>query len=163
MENDAYLFVYGTLRSQMNDPLHHLLEILSSWAPVLSRKAVRYWALPPEPSCPAETPIGSWGDLSASHGGLYKFWMNKEGHRFRRKRVTIFQEDGKSIDCWIYLYARSVKRPPPLGGPPRGGGAPPGGPPPRGGGPVRRIFPKSCRLLRRVLFIPSCSIIQSHC
>ena len=26
MENDTYLFVYGTLRSQMNDPLHRLLE-----------------------------------------------------------------------------------------------------------------------------------------
>jgi gamma-glutamylcyclotransferase (GGCT)/AIG2-like uncharacterized protein YtfP len=35
-----------------------------------------------------------------------------EGHRFKRKRVTIIQEDGKSITSWIYLYARSVKRHP---------------------------------------------------
>jgi pyruvate carboxylase len=26
MDNEDYLFVYGTLRSQMNDPLHRLLE-----------------------------------------------------------------------------------------------------------------------------------------
>ena len=26
MDNKDYLFVYGTLRSQMNDPLHRLLE-----------------------------------------------------------------------------------------------------------------------------------------
>jgi gamma-glutamylcyclotransferase (GGCT)/AIG2-like uncharacterized protein YtfP len=26
MDDEAYLFVYGTLRSQMNDPLHRLLE-----------------------------------------------------------------------------------------------------------------------------------------
>jgi gamma-glutamylcyclotransferase (GGCT)/AIG2-like uncharacterized protein YtfP len=113
MENDAYLFVYGTLRSQMNDPLHRLLETYAIFVGTGSFQGKLY-------------DIGRYPGAVLSRrntdcviGEIYRLsepWRaleildEYEGHRFKRKRVTIFQEDGKSIDCWIYLYARSVTR-----------------------------------------------------
>jgi gamma-glutamylcyclotransferase (GGCT)/AIG2-like uncharacterized protein YtfP len=113
MENDAYLFVYGTLRSQMNDPLHRLLETHAVLVGTGTFQGKLY-------------DLGRYPGVVRSHrntdrviGEIYRFTDPQrdfeildeyEGHRFKRKRVTIIQEDGKSITSWIYLYARSVTR-----------------------------------------------------
>ena len=115
MDNDAYLFVYGTLRSQMNDPLHRLLEMHAVFVGTGFFQGKLY-------------DIGRYPGAIRSHrntdrviGEIYRFSDSQrafqildeyEGHRFKRKRVTIIQEDAKSIASWIYLYARSVKRHP---------------------------------------------------
>ena len=111
MENDGYLFVYGTLRSQMNDPLHRLLETHA----VLVGTGTFQGKLYDLGRYPGVVPSNRNTDRVT--GEIYRFSDPKraleildeyEGHRFKRKRVTILQEDGKSITCWIYLYARST-------------------------------------------------------
>ena len=60
MDNAAYLFVYGTLRSEMNDPLHRLLETYAIFVGTGSFQGKLYdIGRYPEPSGPAETPIAS--------------------------------------------------------------------------------------------------------
>jgi gamma-glutamylcyclotransferase (GGCT)/AIG2-like uncharacterized protein YtfP len=113
MENDAYLFVYGTLRSQMNDPLHRLLETHAVQLGTGTFQGKLY-DLGRYPGV-----IRSRRNTDRVIGEIYRFSDPQqafeildeyEGHRFKRKRVTIIQEDGKSITSWIYLYARSVTR-----------------------------------------------------
>ena len=115
MDNEAYLFVYGTLRSQMNDPLHRLLETHA----ILVGTGTFQGKLYDLGRYPGVVP--SRGNTDRVIGEIYRFSESKrafeildeyEGHRFKRKRVTIIQEDGKSITSWIYLYARSVTRRP---------------------------------------------------
>ena len=113
MDNEAYLFVYGTLRSQMNDPLHRLLETHA----ILVGTGTFQGKLYDLGRYPGAVP--SRGHTDHVIGEIYRFSEPQrafeildeyEGHRFKRKRVTIIQEDGKSINSWIYLYARSVTR-----------------------------------------------------
>jgi len=113
MDNEAYLFVYGTLRSQMNDPLHRLLETQA----VLVGTGTFQGKLYDLGRYPGAVP--SRGTTDQVIGEIYRFSDPQrafeildeyEGHRVRRKRVTIIQTDGKSITSWIYLYARSVTR-----------------------------------------------------
>jgi gamma-glutamylcyclotransferase (GGCT)/AIG2-like uncharacterized protein YtfP len=113
MDNEAYLFVYGTLRSQMNDPLHRLLETRA----ILVGTGTFQGKLYDLGRYPGAVP--SRGHTDHVIGEIYRFSEPQrafeildeyEGHRFKRKRVTIIQEDGKSINSWIYLYARSVTR-----------------------------------------------------
>ncbi len=115
MDNEEYLFVYGTLRSQMNDPLHRLLEKDA----ILVGTGTFQGKLYDLGRYPGVVP--SRGKTDRVIGEIYRFGEFKrafeildeyEGHRFKRRRVTIIQEDGKSITSWIYLYARSVKRRP---------------------------------------------------
>ena len=115
MDNEEYLFVYGTLRSQMNDPLHGLLEKDAILVGTGSFQG-RLYDLGRYPGV-----VPSRGKTDRVIGEIYRFREGKrafeildeyEGHRFKRRRVTIIQEDGKSITSWIYLYARSVKRRP---------------------------------------------------
>ena len=113
MDNEEYLFVYGTLRSQMNDPLHRLLEKDAILVGTGSFQG-RLYDLGRYPGV-----VPSHGKTDRVLGEIYRFREFKrafeildeyEGHRFKRKRVTIIQEDGKSITSWIYLYVRSVTR-----------------------------------------------------
>jgi gamma-glutamylcyclotransferase (GGCT)/AIG2-like uncharacterized protein YtfP len=113
MDNDAYLFVYGTLRSQMNDPLHRLLEMHAVFVGTGFFQGKLY-DIGRYPGA-----IRSRRNTDRVIGEIYQFSDPQrafqildeyEGHRFKRKRVTIIQEDGKSITSWIYLYARSVTR-----------------------------------------------------
>ena len=115
MDNEAYLFVYGTLRSQLNDPLHRLLETHAVLVGTGSFQGKLY-DLGRYPGA-----VSSRGHTDHVIGEIYRFSDPQraleildeyEGHRFKRKRVTIVQESGKSIPCWIYLYARSVRRRP---------------------------------------------------
>jgi gamma-glutamylcyclotransferase (GGCT)/AIG2-like uncharacterized protein YtfP len=111
MDNEAYLFVYGTLRSQMHDPLHRLLETQA----ILVGTGTFRGKLYDLGRYPGAVPSRAYTDRVI--GEIYRFSDPQrafeildeyEGHRFKRKRVTIIQEDGKSITSWIYLYARSV-------------------------------------------------------
>jgi pyruvate carboxylase len=112
IDNEEYLFVYGTLRSQMNDPLHRLLEKHAVLVATGSFQGKLY-DLGRYPGA-----IPSHGKTDRVLGEIYRFSESQraleildeyEGHRFKRQRVTIVQENGKSIPCWIYLYARSVR------------------------------------------------------
>src|SRR5215467_6470678 len=84
--------------------------MLSSSAPVFFRGSCTILGVIPVPYGLAVTPIVLSGrSIScASHGGRFEILDEYEGRRFRRKQVTILQEEGKSITCWIYLYARSI-------------------------------------------------------
>lgn len=113
MDNEAYLFVYGTLRSQMNDPLHRLLETHA----ILVGTGAFQGKLYDLGRYPGAIPSRRKTDCVI--GEIYRFSEPQraleildeyEGHRFKRKRVTIIQADGKSITSWIYLYVRSVTR-----------------------------------------------------
>ena len=112
MANEEYLFVYGTLRSQMNDPLHRLLE---KHAVLLGTGSFqgRLYDLGRYPGA-----IPSRGKSDRVLGEIYRFSESQraleildeyEGHRFKRKRATIIQESGRSLPCWIYLYTRPVR------------------------------------------------------
>ena len=113
MDNEDYLFVYGTLRSQMKDRLHRLLETQAVLVGTGTFQGKLY-DLGRYPGV-----VRSRGNTDRVTGEIYRFSEPQrafqildeyEGHRFNRKRVTIIQEDGKSITSWIYLYARSVTR-----------------------------------------------------
>ena len=115
MDNEAYLFVYGTLRSQMNDPLHRLLEKQATLVGTGTFQGKLY-DLGRYPGA-----VPSRGSTDRVIGEIYRFsdpqrafeiFDEYEGHRFKRKRVTIVQESGESLPGWIYLYARSVRRRP---------------------------------------------------
>jgi gamma-glutamylcyclotransferase (GGCT)/AIG2-like uncharacterized protein YtfP len=108
MANEEYLFVYGTLRSQMNDPLHRLLEKHAVLVGTGSFQG-RLYDLGRYPGA-----IPSHGKNDRVLGEIYRFSESQrpleildeyEGHRFKRKRAT-------SLPCWIYLYARSVRHRP---------------------------------------------------
>ena len=113
MDNTAYLFVYGTLRSQMNDPLHRLLERYAIFVGTGSFQGKLYdiGRYPGAIRSRRNTDcvIGEIYRLSEPRRAL-EILDEYEGHRFKRKRVTIIQEDGESITSWIYLYGRSVTR-----------------------------------------------------
>ena len=111
MEYDSYLFVYGTLRSEMNDPLHRLLQRHAVLVGIGTFQGKlydlgRYPGVVPSRTN-TDRVIGEIYRFSDSQRAL-EILDEYEGHRFKRKRVTILQEDGKSIDCWIYIYARST-------------------------------------------------------
>ena len=111
METDAYLFVYGTLRSQMNDPLHRLLETHAIFvgSGFFQGKLYDIGRYPGAIRSRSNTDrvTGEIYQLSEPRRAL-EILDEYEGRRFRRKLATIVQEDGKSIACWIYLYARSI-------------------------------------------------------
>jgi gamma-glutamylcyclotransferase (GGCT)/AIG2-like uncharacterized protein YtfP len=112
MDDEAYLFVYGTLRSQMNDPLHRLLEQQAVQVGFGTFRGKlfdlgRYpGAVPSHVS--TDRVIGEVYRLSAPQAVL-RILDQYEGHRFRRKPVSIALESGSTVTCWIYLYQGSVK------------------------------------------------------
>ena len=111
MENDGYLFVYGTLRSEMNDPLHRLLERHAVLVGVGTFQGKlydlgRYPGVVPSRTN-TDRVIGEIYRFSDPQRGL-EILDEYEGHRFKRKRVTILKQDGTSITSWIYLYSRSI-------------------------------------------------------
>ena len=82
MENDTYLFVYGTLRSQMNDSLHRLLETYAIFVGTGSFQGKLYdiGRYPGAVRSGRNTDRVMGRSIGlASHGGLLKFWMNMKG------------------------------------------------------------------------------------
>jgi gamma-glutamylcyclotransferase (GGCT)/AIG2-like uncharacterized protein YtfP len=112
MDDEAYLFVYGTLRSQMNDPLHRLLEqqaVLIGFGSFRGKlfDLGRYPGAVPS-RVTTDRVIGEVYQLSKAQAAL-GILDQYEGHRFRRKQVTIALDSGKTVSCWIYLYRGSVR------------------------------------------------------
>jgi gamma-glutamylcyclotransferase (GGCT)/AIG2-like uncharacterized protein YtfP len=112
MDDEAYLFVYGTLRSQMNDPLHRLLEQRAVLIGVGTFRGKlfdlgRYPGVVPS-RVSTDRVIGEVYQLSTSQATL-GILDQYEGHRFRRKRVSIYLNSGQTVTCWIYLYRGSVR------------------------------------------------------
>ena len=95
----------------MNDPLHRLLETHAAFVSAGSFQGKLYdiGRYPGAIRSRSNTDrvIGEIYQLSEPQRAL-EILDEYEGHRFRRKRVPIVQEDGRSIACWIYLYARSI-------------------------------------------------------
>jgi gamma-glutamylcyclotransferase (GGCT)/AIG2-like uncharacterized protein YtfP len=99
----------------MNDPLHRLLETHAVLVGTGTFQGKLY-DLGRYPGV-----VRSRENTDRVIGEIYRFSDPQrafqildeyEGHRFKRKRVTIIQEDGRSITSWIYLYARSIKHHP---------------------------------------------------
>jgi gamma-glutamylcyclotransferase (GGCT)/AIG2-like uncharacterized protein YtfP len=112
MDDEAYLFVYGTLRSQMNDLLHLLLEQQAALIGLGTFRGKlfdlgRYPGVVPSRTS-TDRVIGEVYQLSTSQAAL-RILDQYEGHRFRRERVSISLDNGKTVACWIYLYKGSVK------------------------------------------------------
>jgi gamma-glutamylcyclotransferase (GGCT)/AIG2-like uncharacterized protein YtfP len=112
MDDKAYLFVYGTLRSQMNDPRHRLLEqraVLIGLGTFRGKlfDLGRYPGVVPS-RVSTDRVIGEVYQLSTSQAAL-GILDQYEGHRFRRKRVPISLDSGPTVACWIYLYRGSVR------------------------------------------------------
>jgi gamma-glutamylcyclotransferase (GGCT)/AIG2-like uncharacterized protein YtfP len=112
MDDKAYLFVYGTLRSQMNEPLHRVLEQQAMLIGVGAFRGKlfdlgRYPGVVPS-RISTDRVIGEVYQLSASQAAL-GILDQYEGHRFRRERVSVFLDNGQTVACWIYLYRGSVK------------------------------------------------------
>jgi gamma-glutamylcyclotransferase (GGCT)/AIG2-like uncharacterized protein YtfP len=112
MDDEAYLFVYGTLRSQMNDPLHRLLEQQAVLIGIGTFRGKlfdlgRYPGVVPSRTS-TDRVIGEVYQLSTSQAAL-RILDQYEGHRFRRERVSISLDNGKTVACWIYLYRGSVR------------------------------------------------------
>ena len=112
MEDKEYLFVYGTLRSHIKDPVHHLLETHA----VLVAAGTFQGKLYDLGRYPGAVRSRGTGDRVI--GEIYQLTQPQftlaivdeyEGHRFKRKRVTIAQENGQQITAWIYLYNGSVR------------------------------------------------------
>jgi gamma-glutamylcyclotransferase (GGCT)/AIG2-like uncharacterized protein YtfP len=112
MDNEDYLFVYGTLRSQMNDPLHRLLEqrgVLIGFGTYCGKlfDLGRYPGVVPS-RVSTDRVVGEVYRLTTSQAAL-GILDQYEGHRFRRKRASISLDSGQTVTCWIYLYRGSVR------------------------------------------------------
>lgn len=112
MDDENYLFVYGTLRSQMNDPLHRLLEqraVLIGFGTFRGKlfDLGRYPGVVPS-RVSTDRVVGEVYQLTTSQAAL-GILDQYEGHRFRRKRVSISLDSGQTLTCWIYLYRGSVR------------------------------------------------------
>ena len=112
MDHETYLFVYGTLRSEMRDPLHLLLEKQASLVATGAFQGKLY-DLGRYPGA-----VRSRGKTDRVLGEIYRLSEPQralkildayEGRRFKRRRRKIRQEDGKNITAWIYLYAGRIK------------------------------------------------------
>jgi gamma-glutamylcyclotransferase (GGCT)/AIG2-like uncharacterized protein YtfP len=117
MDDKAYLFVYGTLRSGMNHPLHRLLERQAALIGLGSFRGKlfdlgRYPGTVPSRGS-TDRVIGEVYRLKTSEAAL-KILDQYEGHRFRRKRVAVSLYNGSSVTAWIYLYRGSVKHRKPI-------------------------------------------------
>ena len=95
----------------MNDPLHRLLETQAVFVGIgfFQGKLYDIGRYPGVIRSRSNTDrvIGEIYHLSEARRAL-EILDEYEGRRFRRQLATIVQEDGKSIACWIYLYARSI-------------------------------------------------------
>lgn len=117
--NIAYLFVYGTLRKEINHPMTDLLE---KYTLEVLTGSVR-GKLFDGGSFPAA--IASEDQSDTIQGDLYKiknpkavFWHLDpyEGYSpkhpskslFVRKKVSVQTSNKRSIKAWIYLYNKSV-------------------------------------------------------
>ena len=111
METAAHLFVYGTLRPQMTHPLGHLLVRHG----ILLGPGVFQGKLYDLGRYPGAVASRKKTDLVA--GEVYRLQNPErvfvvldeyEGPRFKRTQVPIFLPEEDCLDCWIYLYVRSV-------------------------------------------------------
>ena len=111
MDRETYLFVYGTLRSEMHDPLHRLLEKQAFFVGTGAFQG-RLYDLGRYPGA-----VRSRGKNDRVFGEIYRLSEPQrafkildayEGRRFKRKRRTILQGDDQNITAWIYLYTGSV-------------------------------------------------------
>ncbi|HXV78675.1 MAG TPA: gamma-glutamylcyclotransferase family protein [Candidatus Binatia bacterium] len=112
MDHETHLFVYGTLRKPMHDPLHRLLETEGKLVTTGTFQGKLY-DLGRYPGA-----VPSRGKNDRTLGEIYRLREPQrvfkildayEGRRFKRQQVTILQEEKKTITAWIYLYVGSVK------------------------------------------------------
>lgn len=109
MANDTYLFVYGTLRKELNHPIHRVLSMHA----VEIGKGIFQGRLYDLGRYPGAVP--SSDESERVTGEIYRIQQDKpvfealdayEGAAFTRERRFIALAGGKKIPCWIYLYTR---------------------------------------------------------
>lgn len=114
-----YLFVYGTLRAEFENPKSkQLLEDAE-----LIGEGYFYGRLYNVSWYPGA--IISFNKYEKVFGGVYQLknvketfeWLDKyegfkandkEHNEYIRKKVTIFMKPNKEIFCWVYLYNKSI-------------------------------------------------------
>lgn len=118
-EDNEFLFVYGSLRSESNHPMSLLLTKLAKHHGDASFNGQLYDA----GSYPAA--VDSEATTDKVYGELYELFEpkkiltdldNYEGYNpqntseslFIRKKITI-RHSGKELQAWIYLFNRSVR------------------------------------------------------
>ncbi len=113
MAKGHYLFVYGTLRRELNDLMHHLLSRCATFVGTGMFHG-RLYDLGRYSGA-----VESRGKSDRVMGEIYKLTNQKdlfealdeyEGREFRRKRATISLAGGDKLSCWIYLYKESTTR-----------------------------------------------------
>jgi gamma-glutamylcyclotransferase (GGCT)/AIG2-like uncharacterized protein YtfP len=112
MDDEAYLFVYGTLRRAVHHPLHRLLEqqaglIGSGTFPGKLFDLGRYPGTVPS-RLSTDRVIGEVYRLNTFNATL-EILDQYEETRFRRKRAAISLDNGGNVTAWIYLYRGFVK------------------------------------------------------
>jgi gamma-glutamylcyclotransferase (GGCT)/AIG2-like uncharacterized protein YtfP len=113
MDRETYLFVYGTLHSEMHDPLHRLLE-KQAFLVGTGVFQGRLYDLGRYPGAVRSRGKNDrvFGEIYrlSEHGRAFKILDAYEGPRFKRKKRTIHLGNAENITAWIYLYTGSVKR-----------------------------------------------------
>lgn len=113
MAKGHYLFVYGTLRRELNDSMHRLLSRYSTFVGTGMFHG-RLYDLGRYPGA-----VDSRGKSDRVMGEIYKLTNQKnvfevideyEGPEFRRKRATISLAGGDKLSYWIYVYKESTTR-----------------------------------------------------
>jgi gamma-glutamylcyclotransferase (GGCT)/AIG2-like uncharacterized protein YtfP len=106
MSNGNYLFVYGTLRRDVDNSMRHLLAPHADFVSKATYQGKLYYL----GNYPGAVPSGRSsdivsGELYALHDHQYLKRLDEyEGSQFRRTQVSVVSENGKQISAWIYLY-----------------------------------------------------------
>lgn len=118
--NSEYLFVYGTLQRDANNDMSRFLALNAS---VIGKGYIhaKLYKISWFPGA-----VLSEGISEKVYGTLYKLdainetlellddyegftELNIEESLFRREIITVFLENGNSIDAWVYLYNQNIE------------------------------------------------------
>ena len=117
--SEDYLFVYGTLRSESGQPMNEVLQGFGGRAGGGRVRGALY-DLGRYPGAVASRETGAFvrgevyllrdpgRDLEAldRYEGLDA--KDPESSEFRRSRILVDLDEGKTVEAWIYLYNRST-------------------------------------------------------
>ena len=113
MDSDDYLFVYGTLRQDIQNAAHPLLKGRATYIDLGAFHGKLYDLGRYPGAVPArganDWVVGEIYRLNDSHATL-KVLDAYEGRRFRRKPVTVKKHGGQRVTAWIYLYVGPVQQ-----------------------------------------------------
>ncbi|HWP57588.1 MAG TPA: gamma-glutamylcyclotransferase family protein [Candidatus Acidoferrales bacterium] len=109
MAGKQYLFVYGTLRKELNTPMSRWLARRAQFC----GRATYQGKLFDAGAYPGAIPSKSRGDkvdgdlyAARDEKTLFRVLDHYEGKKFRRQRRTVRDTHGNKLSAWIYLLRR---------------------------------------------------------